>query len=116
MRPERAYLLDILISCRSIATFVAGVTETEFLSDLMRQGALLYQLIIVGEATKNLSNESRDAHPEVAWRDIAGMRDVFVHAYHRLSLPTVWTIATTNVPALEAFVASILDELADPHS
>lgn len=82
----------------------------------MRQSAVLHQLVIVGGATRNLPNESRDAHPEIAWREIAGMRDIFVHAYHRTSLPKVWSIATTDVPSLEAFVAALRDEPPTPHS
>jgi uncharacterized protein with HEPN domain len=40
---------------------------------------MIRQLEIIGEATKRISNDFRDRHPEVAWRRMAGMRDVLVH-------------------------------------
>jgi uncharacterized protein with HEPN domain len=40
----------------------------------MRFDAVLYNLHVIGEAVKNLPDDFRRRHPEVAWRAIAGMR------------------------------------------
>ena len=42
---------------------------------------MIRELEIIGEATKNLSNEFRDKHPEIPWRQMAGMRDKLIHGY-----------------------------------
>ncbi|HEY9645799.1 MAG TPA: HepT-like ribonuclease domain-containing protein, partial [Chroococcidiopsis sp.] len=43
--------------------------------------AILYQITIIGEATKRLSQSFRQQHPQIPWREMAGMRDVIVHEY-----------------------------------
>jgi hypothetical protein len=43
----------------------------------------------MGEAAKRLSAEFRDSHPEIPWRDIAGMRDVLIHVYDNVDLARI---------------------------
>ena len=54
------------------------------------QDALIRCLEVLGEATKRLSQNCRDRHPEVPWRAMAGMRDLLIHAYDRVDLEEVW--------------------------
>ncbi len=61
----------------------------------------------MGEATKRLSAEFRGAHAPVAWNEIAGLRDVLTHAYHRVSMKRVWDIASSDVPLLLVYVEPI---------
>jgi uncharacterized protein with HEPN domain len=46
-----------------------------------KQRAWLRSLEVIGEATKNLSEEFRERHPLVEWRNIAGLRDKLIHHY-----------------------------------
>lgn len=57
-------------------------------------------LEIIGEATNLLSNDVTAQHPRVPWRDIARLRIVLAHHYHRVDPEQVWVIATVHVPAL----------------
>lgn len=59
-------------------------------------------LEIIGEAANSLSDETRDAHPDVPWQDIRRLRVVLAHHYHRVDPAQVWTIATQDVPRLAA--------------
>lgn len=63
---------------------------------------MIRELLIVGEATKQVSQPFRDAHPEIPWRAMAGMRDVLVHNYRGTSLENVWYAVTQSLPALIA--------------
>jgi uncharacterized protein with HEPN domain len=49
--------------------------KAQFLEDFKTQSAVLYQLIVIGEAVKRLSFELRQQHPEIPWAPMAGMRD-----------------------------------------
>lgn len=117
---DAAYLADILVAARLVQRFVAGVTREDFERDVMRESAVARQLEIVCEATKNVSEELRRAHPEIPWRKMAGMRDLLIHAYRRVDPAEVWQAATVAVPALisalEPLVRSVQDSEEDSRS
>jgi uncharacterized protein with HEPN domain len=98
--PDHSWLADMLEAARLIETFVKGVGREAFEKDLMRQSAVHRQLEIMGEAAKQVSPEFRAQHPEVPWRQIAGMRDVLIHAYRKVQADEVWRAATGSVPPL----------------
>jgi len=62
--------------------------------------AVLYQLIVMGEAVKRLSAELRQRHTEIPWALIAGMRDHLIHGYDVVDWHEVWKTATRDVPEL----------------
>ncbi|MEG4235725.1 DUF86 domain-containing protein [Microcoleus sp. Pol11C3] len=67
-------------------------------------------LLVIGEATKRLSQDFRQAyrHIEWPWQRIAGFRDVLIHDYLRVDLDEVWGIVDRNFPELKATIRSIL--------
>jgi len=75
----------------------------------MRFDAVLYNLHVIGEAVKNLPDDFRRRHPEVAWREIAGMRDFVAHAYFALDLDILWDAIRHDVPALLDRVTAIAE-------
>jgi len=91
-----------------VISFVAGLDGDSFARDVRTQRAVLHSLMIMGEAVKRLSPDFRTEHPDIAWNEIAGMRDVFIHAYHRVELRQVWLIATRDVPSLLAYLEPLL--------
>ncbi len=100
MSPDRAILLDILKAARLAAGFVAGMDQAAFAQDRKAQSAVLYQPMVVGEAAKRLSEPFRAEHSGIAWKEIAGMRDVLIHDYDDVDLLIVWESATLEIPAL----------------
>ena len=112
-RDERLSLDDILITCRRIMEYVENFDRERFLADRMRYDAVLHNLIIMGEAVKNLSAELREVHSTINWRGIAGFRDVAVHGYSSLDDEILWDIVTNEVPIVEQHIASIIRNLPD---
>jgi uncharacterized protein with HEPN domain len=103
-------LIDIANAAQHILEFQTGFTRDAFLQDLRTQSAILHQLIIIGEATKRLSDEFRTLHAELPWTKIAGMRDYLVHVYHRVDLDQVWDTATNDIPDLLAKIQPLLPQ------
>lgn len=89
----------------------SSVGEKRFSEEPQWQDAIIRQLEIIGEATKRISYDFRDRHPEVAWRRMAGMRDVLVHDYMGVEFSIVWKVAQQVIPELKRQLeASAADE------
>jgi uncharacterized protein with HEPN domain len=63
---------------------------------------------LVGEASSHFSEEFKVTLPSIAWKEIAGMRVLLAHAYHRVDSEVVWTAATVSVPELVIQLRKIL--------
>ncbi len=108
MLRDNASLLDIVRAGQLILQFTKGINRNQLESDLLIQSAILYQISIMGEATKRLSREFREQHPEVPWDDMAGMRDVIAHQYDRIDLDIVWQVIQRNIPELLSILVILL--------
>jgi uncharacterized protein with HEPN domain len=93
-------LIDIEQAAKRILRFSSGVEQTELITNDEKISAILYQITIIGEATKRLSMGFRQQHPEIAWRNLAGMRDIIVHEYDQIDLDIVWDVIQHEIPQL----------------
>ena len=109
-RRESRYLGDIQESCEKILRFTKGMTYKDFVNDDLHFDAVLRNLEIIGEAVKNISDETRQKYPNVKWRKIAGFRDIVAHEYFGINDETVWDIVENEVPALLGMVKTMLGE------
>ncbi len=83
------FLGHILESIELIESYSEGVTEAEFIGTVALQDRIIRRIEIIGEAVKNLPMDLRNEHPEIPWRDIAGLRDIVVHQYFGLDLELI---------------------------
>ncbi|NJM74866.1 MAG: DUF86 domain-containing protein [Acaryochloridaceae cyanobacterium RU_4_10] len=97
---DNATLLDIQRASLKVIQFQQGVSKAEFMEDDKTQSAIVFQLMIIGEAVKRLSQEFRALHPETPWQLMAGMRDKLIHNYDDIDLDEVWKTSTTDIPVL----------------
>lgn len=100
-------LADYLNHMRQAATdacgFVAGLTKDDFLEDKRTQQAVIMSLIIIGEAATKVMDgyaEFAQAHPEVPWRSMRGMRNRIAHGYFDINLDVVWDTVQSALPEL----------------
>ena len=109
-RDESLYLGDIQESCEKILRFTKGMTYKDFIHDDLRFDAVLRNLEVIGEAVKNISEETRITYPNVKWRKIAGFRDIVAHEYFGVNEETVWDIVRNQVPDLLDIVKTMLED------
>ena len=84
---DSVYLCDILNSAKEIKDFVEGKSFADFDTDRKCVLAVIKSLEIIGEATKDLSKEFCHNHPDIPWKDMAGLRDILVHRYRDADKP-----------------------------
>lgn len=62
---------------------------------------------ILGEAAKQVGDEVRTRYPDVPWRDLARVRDVYTHAYHRVDHDLLWEQLVRQLPGLRRSLGEI---------
>ena len=109
MNRDNAYLLDILNAIRRIQSFAVNLTKDDFRDNEEKQSAILYQIIVMGEAAKRLSPEIRATTSHVPWKEIAGMRDILAHQYDRININTLWDVIQRDIVELEALIMPLIE-------
>ena len=111
MKKDKVYLRHILVAISDIEDFMRGVSKDDFFENREKQYAILRALEIIGEATKNLSDELKTKNPSVDWKNIAGMRDKLIHAYFGVNLPLVWETVKKDLPQLKLQAQKMLENV-----
>jgi uncharacterized protein with HEPN domain len=70
--------------------------------------ALVRAIEIIGEAASRVGEETREAHPDLPWQDMTGMRNRIIHAYFDVDLDRVWDTVTEDLPPLMVRLRAIL--------
>ena len=109
-RDEQERLRDIKDAITAIREHLSNAGETSAAkADLLLHDALLFQFVVIGEAVKHLTSETREAAPEIPWTDIAGLRDLIAHEYFRIDIHRVLEIVERDLPPLEKAIDHMID-------
>jgi len=100
-RDELVFLEDIPECIKRIEDYTKGLTQAEFEDNTEKQDAVIRRIEIIGESAKNISEDTREKYPYIRWREIAGMRNVVIHQYFRITIGLIWRVATKEIPALK---------------
>ncbi len=71
-----------------------------FCSDEVVYDAVIRNLEIIGEASKNVPHEIRASYPKVEWRKVSGLRDILIHTYFSIDNVILWDIIKVKIPEL----------------
>ncbi len=99
-RDDDACLLDMLLAAREAMVLAEGLTFVAFERNRMAQLAILKAVVIVGEAASHVGTDTREAHPEIPWSGIVGMRHRLVHGYFNTNLARVRETVERDIPRL----------------
>ena len=108
MPRDNESLIDIERAVRRILRYTDNISRAELEINDEKVSAILYQIAVIGEATKRLSQEFRQQHPEIPWRDIAGMRDVLIHKYDQVDFDVIWDVVQSKLPELLTLLEPLL--------
>lgn len=107
------YLRHIQQAATDACSFVEGLSKNDFLIDKRTQQAVIMSLVIVGEAATKVMDryaEFVNAHSEVPWRSMRGMRNRIAHGYFDINLDVVWDTIQTALPELLKQLPHVLSD------
>ena len=105
---DRAFIYEIEQAISQIEKYIIGLEKGDFAQDKMLQDAVIYQLMIIGEASSKISKDYLIKHSEIPWKEIIGMRHKLAHDYSSINLDEVWKAAKEDLPPLKNQIQNLL--------
>ena len=103
-------LNDMIQAIDTIFQYVGNLDMAAFVADKRTYHAVIYNIMIMGEAANMLTHEFRDAHPETQWRQVTNMRNFLIHGYHNVEEDLVWEAITQDLAPLREQLEKYLTE------
>lgn len=91
------YLEDMLESMRRIIEYTDGLSFDEFKASNLKTDAVVRNLEIIGEASKNVPEEIKSANSEIPWKQMYGLRNLVVHEYFGIDYENIWKIISDDL-------------------
>jgi len=107
-RDVKLCLSDIDDAISAIRSYTEDITYEQLLADRKTREAIILNFVIIGEAIKKIPPEIIEHHPEVPWKEFAGMRDKMVHGYFQISPMIVWETSRHDLTPLAVVVKELL--------
>lgn len=109
----RLALYDIRDNGKLAQDFIAGLSFEGFKEDRRTFYAVTRCLEIISEAARRLPPELHDRHPELPWRKIMGVGNIYRHNYDNVAEENVWRTVHDGIPTLLTAIAHEIDQLGD---
>lgn len=107
---DRQICDKILSEISIVGDLLNGISPKDFLCDERTVRATCMTLINIGELVKNLTPELKEAHRNIPWRAISGMRDITAHKYQTLHKEDVFQTCTEDIPVFKQQIENLLAE------
>ena len=113
MQRDVVYLLDILEAAKLAVSYLDGIAKDAFLLDTRCQDSVIRRIEIIGEASRRVSQQTRDDFPGIPWSEMVGMRNLMIHDYDDVDLEIVWDTVQCDLPRLIALIAPLVPPVAE---
>jgi uncharacterized protein with HEPN domain len=110
-RDYKLFIKDILSSIDKIESFVGTMSFDEFMKDEKTKSAVIREIEVIGEATKNIPESIKDKSPDLPWKDMARIRDKIIHSYFGIYYETIWKVIKERLPEIKQSVSKLLKDL-----
>jgi uncharacterized protein with HEPN domain len=112
--PQRllSYLQHILEAINRIQRYIEDIDEISFLKNELIQDAVIRNLEIIGEASRNINRhypEYAEEHSDIPFSVAYEMRNVLAHGYFKVDLEVVWKTIERDLPELESMIQELLN-------
>ncbi len=97
-------VLHIRDAIERIQKAVEGATYLDLSKNDVLLRAVVYDVMVIGEASKNVPEDLKTAYSNIPWKNVAGTRDKLVHDYFDIDVDIVWNIVKHELPKLKKAV------------
>jgi len=108
MKSDKIYILHIIDSMDQISDYTDQISPEEFKDNRLIQDAVVRNFEIIGEADKNVSDQTRDRFSLIPWKKMAGMRDKLIHNYMGVDLDAVWNTIEEIIPSMRQELQNVV--------
>ncbi|MDR1131258.1 MAG: DUF86 domain-containing protein [Oscillospiraceae bacterium] len=105
---DRQILTRILDEINIVSGLVSNIDYAAFMDDEKTKRAVCMTLINIGELVKALSEPFKQAHADIPWRAISGLRDIAAHHYQTLRMEDIWITVQDDIPILKGQAGKLL--------
>jgi uncharacterized protein with HEPN domain len=100
---------DMLESITRIEKYTEKVDRKEFADNQMIIDAVVRNIEIIGEASKNVPGEIQEKFSEIPWKKLNGIRNRIVHAYFGVDTSIIWFIIENELSMLKKSITRALE-------
>ena len=115
---DESRIRHMLAALERIVALSAGLEREDLRQSEGKTESILFNLMILGEASNNVTREFAAKHPTVSWKDIAGVRHKIVHDYADIDFAAIWSILQNDIPVayeqIKAIAATLPPEPTEP--
>ncbi len=107
-RDWKLRIKDIHFSLQAIQKLTADLTQEQFCEDETIIKAVLYDFLIIGEATRVIPEDIQSQYPNIPWRLMIDMRNVVSHEYFQVQINMVWLTIVNDLPTLNQQIIELM--------
>lgn len=87
------------------------MTEDDIKNNAILVDSIMFRFVMISESVTKLSDDFKDAHSNIPWKDIKGMRNRIVHNYGSVDFGIIYSSIKNDLPDLLDNICTILEEL-----
>ena len=107
-RDWKLFVEDILECIGKIEKYIERMKFEDFENDDKTTDAVVRNLEIIGEASKNIPDIVKTRYQNVYWKGIIGLRNRIIHEYFGVDVKIVWHIIKEELPTLRKQIDEVL--------
>ncbi|MBS4035854.1 MAG: DUF86 domain-containing protein [Ignavibacterium sp.] len=100
---------DIIESITKIQNYTKDLSFEDFAQSPLIRDAVVRNIEIIGEASKNVPVEIQNKFKDIPWQKIKGIRNRIVHEYFAVDISIIWFIVTNELQSLKNNLAEHLE-------
>jgi uncharacterized protein with HEPN domain len=102
------YVGHMLDMSQKAIELTQGINRPEYDQNEIYRYALTHLIQVIGEAAQQVSSDFKEAHPQVPWFEIIGMRNRIVHDYMNVDEDVIWEVIQHDLQPLVKSLVSII--------